>query len=359
MTQPIEVVRVSLKRNELTAKNVPALRELFGLEKLPLAETVVELEIKGVSTAIASAIRRAVTDEMPGKALQVPPDGFSFDDTTDPYMLPPYVNQRVSLIRLRSQISPDIVEGLELELDVSNSSTSVLSVYAGDMKIVKGVLTEPLFNPTYKLATLQPGKRIVIRGIRITNGFGRDDAVYNVSCCGVNLPLDVEQFTHAEMCEEKGPAADWSGYKVSSLVANPRHHLVRTILPATTAVPAESRVILVDACANIVGRLRRIAGAVSGSAALHGIRLTIAQLEGGLSQGVLRIPSETATIGAVLTRTLFEAGVSCVSHTGSLVITVDYAGDVGALISKSIQDAIKVFDTIRDGIAQAGTGSSR
>lgn len=353
MSQAVEVVRVTLKRRELTAQKVPALRKLFGLEKLPLAETTLELEIKGVSTAIASAIRRTITDEMPGRALQVPPDGFSFEDTTEPYMLPPFVNQRISLMRLRAQISPDIVESLELELDVANSGSSVLSVYSGDMKIAKGTLTEPLFNPTYKIAELQPGKRIVIRGIRITSGFGRDDAAYNVSCCGVNLPLDIEQFTKAEMCEEKGPAADWSGYKVSSLVANPRHHLVRVVLPATTAVEAESRVVLVDACSNIISRLRRIMGAISGSGELHGIRLTVAQLEGGLEQGTLLIPSETATIGAILTRTIFEAGVSCVSHTGALTVTVDFAGDVGTLIRKAIHDAISVFDTIMRGINDA------
>jgi hypothetical protein len=345
-----EVVRVSFARRELTAQKVPALRTLFGIDRLPLAETTLELELKGVPTAVASAIRRAITDEMPGRTLQVPPDGFSFEDTTDPYMLPPFVNQRISLIRLRAQISPDIIENLELELDVSNSSTSVLSVYAGDMKISKGTLTEPLFNPTYKLATLQPGKRIAIRGIRITTGFGRDDSAYNVACCGINRPLDIEEFTRAEMCEEKGVAADWSGYKVSSLVANPRHHLVRAILPATTAVEAESRVILIDACANIISRLRRVAGAIAGNAELHGIRMTVTQLEGGLTQGTLLIPSETATIGALLTRTIFEIGVSCVSYTGSITVTVDYAGDVGALIRKAIQDTIVVFETIQRGI---------
>jgi hypothetical protein len=218
------------------------------------------------------------------------------------------------------------------------------------LRIAKGVLTEPLFNPTYKIATLQPGKRIVIRGIRITSGYGRDDAIYNVACCGVNLPCDIPEYTRAEMCEEKGIAADWSGYKISSLVANPRHHLVRAILPATTAVESEARVVLVDACANIIARLRRIAGAITGGAELHGIRLTVARLEGGLSQGTLLIPGETSTIGAVLSRMIFEIGVSCVSYTGALSVTVDNVGDVGGLIRKSLQDAIVVFDTIQRGI---------
>jgi len=154
------------------------------------------------------------------------------------------------------------------------------------------------------------------------------------------------------MREEKGVAADWSGYKVSSLVSRPRHHLVRGILPATAPIEAESRIVLIDACANVISRLRKILGAVSGNE-LHGIRLTVAQLDGGLSQGTLLVPGETATIGELLTRTIADMEkVAYVAHTASLSVTVNYAGDVAELIHKAIKAVIVTFEEIQAGISE-------
>lgn len=346
-----EVTRVTLVRKEIGENAKNNLRRMFGIPSLPLAETTFEIELANVPTAVASALRRAVTDEMQGYALQVPVNADAQAETTELYMLPPFVNQRITYIRLRSQIPPDIVDQLELELDVSNAEGGVpLSVYAGDMRIAKGSMPEPLFNPTTKIAVLQPGKRLVVRGIRISRGYGRDAAQYCVASCVINRPLDIEEYSDAEMREEKGIAADWSGYKVSSLVANPRRHLVRGILPATAAVEAESRTVLVDACANIVSRLRKILSAISGGEP-HGIRLTVAQLEGGVTQATLLIPGETATIGELLTRTTFElASVSNVTHTGSLVITLSCADDAAQLIRKAIGHSISTFEKIQRGI---------
>jgi len=172
-----EVVRVSFARKGISTKAKAVLKRLFGIDELPLAETTFEVELKNVSTAVASALRRTVIDEMQGCALRVPPDGVSFAETTEQYMLPPFISQRISYIRLRSQISPDLIDNLELELDVSNAEGGVpLSVYAGDMRVTKGSMPEPLFNPTTKIAVLQPGKCLVIRGIHITRGYGRAEA---------------------------------------------------------------------------------------------------------------------------------------------------------------------------------------
>src|SRR5271169_5307802 len=103
-----EVIRVEIAREELTAAKVPALRELFHLERLPLAQAHVEIEIKGVPTAVVNALRRVVTDEMLGYALQVPVDGFSVAETTEMMMLPMFVNQRIALIPLRAQVAAGV-----------------------------------------------------------------------------------------------------------------------------------------------------------------------------------------------------------------------------------------------------------
>ena len=98
------VVRIGIERTELTAERVPALRELFGLERLPLAASHVEIELAGVDAAAANALRRALADEQPGYALQVPEGGWDAEATTDRFMLPQFVCGRIALLRLRPQL---------------------------------------------------------------------------------------------------------------------------------------------------------------------------------------------------------------------------------------------------------------
>jgi len=367
---PVEVVSVRLDRRPVTSEAVPELYELFKLRELPLAKTGVEIELRGVSTAVVNALRRAALDEMPGRALKVPPDGFSFELSTDPFMLPEFVGQRLASIPLRCQISPDTVAGARLQLDVTNHSATALSVYAGDLTFIGAAPREPLFNPTFRLATLCPGKRIVINGIYIDIGYGRDNATYNVVRRAALRHLDVAQHTDAEMREEYGkdgkrnPVADLSGYKVSCMVADPRHHVLRAVVPATSPAPAETRAVFADACANIRERLQLVAAAVeqagAPAGARHGIQYTVIQLEGGLTEGVLQVPGETYTIGELLKRTVFELepGISSVtslviSHENRLEVTIQHTDDVTKLLRAAIQRAIETFDTIRQGITDA------
>lgn len=362
-----EVVRVKITRHEITAADVPELRELFRLERLPLAQASVEIELKGIPTAAVNAFRRVVIDEMPGHALKVPADGFSAELTTDPFMLPQFVNTRIACLRLRPQIPADIVANLRLKLDVSNKGATPLAVYAGDFEAAEGAMPEPLFNPTTKLAVLQPGKRLVVQGVHISTGYGRDNGVYMVACRGAYSHLDLEQYSDAEMHEEKGVAADWSGYKVSSLLADPRHHLLTATLPATTANLAESRAVFADACSNIKERLRLIATTVerraeapSGGFAHRGVQYTVIELEAGLSEGILQVPGETHTIGELLRRTVYEltpdvanVAYSIISHENRLSLSVRHTEGVTRILMRAIHHAIATFDAIQRGVTAA------
>lgn len=352
-----EVVSVRVTRRELTAQKVPALRTLFRLERLPLGESDVVIEIRGVPTAVANGLRRAVMDEMPGRALVVAEGGWDFGATTDPYMLPDFVGQRISLIPLRAQVAAGVAAALSLRLDVTNRGPTVLSVYSGDLTVEAGTMPEPLFNPTFTLATLQPGKRIVINKIRVATGFGRDNGIFNVARRGAAAPLDLPQHTDADMREEKGIAADESGFKVSCMVANPRHHRVSAVLPATSPVEAEARAVFADACDNIIARLRLAEAAVGRPAGQHGAQFTVVRLEEGLNEGILQIPGETHTIGELVRRAVYEARpeVSFVAHTvvpheGLLVLTVRDSEDVAALLLRAIHDCVAAYETISRGL---------
>jgi DNA-directed RNA polymerase subunit L len=360
-----EVVRVTIERNELTAEKVPALRDLFRLERLPLAESHVEIEIRGVSTAVVNALRRVVTDEMPGYALQVPVDGFDASETSEVFMLPQFTNQRIALLPLRGQIPADVVEKLRLELDVANRGTSPLSVYAGDLVVKKGRMAEPLFNPTFKLCVLQPGKRIVIRGIYIATGAGRDNGVFLVARRAAYRHLDIAQHDRAATHDPGGEAADWSGYKVSSLVADPRHHLLTATLAASSPDPSEARAVFADACANIKERLRLVATTVerraeAGSLTGRGVQYTVVELEAGLTEGILQVPGETHTIGALLCRAIYEfapnianVAYTIVAHENRMNLTLRSTEDVTQILLGAARNCITTFDTIQRGIMRA------
>jgi DNA-directed RNA polymerase subunit L len=364
--RPALVASVTIVREELTAENVPELRELFGLKSLPFAPAKVEVELKNVPTAVANALRRAVLDEMPGHALQVPKGGYRVEESTDPFMLPTFVCPRIAMIPLRPQISAETIANLRLELVAKNESPCTVKIYSGDLASMTGEMPAALFNPTFALAELQPGKQLTIKDIQIATGYGRDDAVFHVTRRAAHRHLDLEQYEEAEMHEEKGAAADLSGYKVSCTVANPRHHLVCATVPAVSSDLNEAKIVFADACANIKERLRLIAASVGrnpadqGSSGHRGVQYSQVQLEAGLFEGVLQVPGETATIGELIRRVIYEltpeiafVNFLVIAHENKMRLTVRHSEDVTSIISSAVRQAVSLFDEIQRGILAA------
>lgn len=340
----------------------PELEELFGITQFPFSEADVTIELRGVPTAVVNSLRRAVTDEILGYALQVPEGGFQAERTTELFMLPQFVNQRIELMVLhQSAAAKAAALGVKFELNVANASAVPLTVYAGDLRVAAGNLTAPIFNPTYELATLQPGRTLVVIDIGIAAGRGRDHAMYQVACRGAFRHLDLPQHTEDEMRLETGVAADNSGYRISSLVADPRSHELRLTLGAVTERSAEqdAKAALVAACENICARLRLVLGAIDGAggaglpAAVGAMQYTTVALESGLTEATLSAPGETHTIGELLRRAVYDTGdvsyaaYAVSSHEKRLTLTVRLAGDVTATIIEATQMAIRTFDIIR------------
>lgn len=318
------VLDVVVERVELSGGAPARLRAMFGIERLPLAPARVEMTLDGVPTAVVNAIRRVVVDEMPGLCLQAPPigavradgapTGWDYDATTEKFMLPHFVLQRLAAVPLTVQIPPEQVRDLRWDLDVTNRTTGVLSVYTGDLVVVAGAMPEPLFNPCFILADLQPGCRLCVRGIFIQTGYGRDNSAFQVARCAAFTHLDIEQWPRADTHSRDGAQADLSGYRESSLVADPRRHRLRAVVPAAGPDPAGVRAVFADACANVVARLRLVlnAAVVAGdtgaasAANATGASLLRIPLEQGLVEAVLLLPGETHTVGGLLRRAVFD-----------------------------------------------------
>lgn len=363
MSAPVEVSNLKITRFEVA---VPELMELFGIKELPLAVAHAEIEVRNVSVAVINGLRRTLIDEMPGYALSMPPGGFDTSLTSEVFTLQGFLANRLACLRLRPQISADVFTDLRLKLDVSNPGAIPLTIFSGDLEVEAGSMTVPLFNPTTELTTLMPGKRLVVGGIQISSGFGRDNGVYNNACCGAFTHLDIPQFSAAEMREEGSSAAALSGYKVSSLVARPRWHRLLIDFPATSDdYKNEVRNHLIDACKNIKERLLLIATAIdrraempSSGFAHRGVQYTVVVLESGLSEGSLRVPNETHTIGEIIRSAIFELapGISniaytIVSHENHLNLSARHTEDVTRIILDAIKYSIATFDAIQRGVA--------
>lgn len=329
---------------------------------LSLVESRVRVHIAGVPTSFVNGIRRAATDEILGYALKVPEDGVRTDLTTDPYMLPQFVNQRIELLPLNQVAAAKAAAtGRRFELNARNATATTLVVYANELREIGPAGGELLFNKTFELAELQPGKCLVIENIAIAAGRGREHAMFQVATCGAYTHLDIAQYSDDEMRLESGAAADLSGYKESCLVSNPRSHELRFVLQATVAESAKAAAtsVLVAAAENIRARLRSVAQAVEGGAAADGpVQYALNALDSGLSEGIVRAPGETHTVGELLRRAIFDsapdlayADYSISEHENMLTLRLHVSGDPSVVIL----EAIKMATAALDEFAQAVT----
>ena len=361
--EAVEVVSVKIQRQVIDAAE--ELRELTGLAAMPFISVAVAVEISGVPTAMANALRRVLCDEMRGRCLIVgkPP---STTGTDDPHIIDEFVMNRVAMIALRARIPEDVARTVRFAVDVRNATASVMTVWSGDLKVTAGSLSEPIFDPTYEVITLQPGRVFRAEDIRVEEGYGRDFAGFQVCVRTAARPLDLAEAARKDTHEAGGAAVDKSGFAESSLVANPRRHLVTATLPVVpmAAVVDDVKTVLGDACRNLKERLRLAQSALEGesaaggSAASGGSTFTLIELEADLAEGILRIKGETHTIGNLLARMILEttpdvSNVSyrCAAHESDMKLTVRHTDDVAGVVLRGIRAAHAMVDAIQRGIA--------
>ena len=334
---------VTVTRTPITAEAAPLLRELYGIEQLPLAPADITATITG-STALVNALRRTVTDEMPGHRLTVVQNGLDTVNTTEPFMVPFFVHERIMQIPLWFGAT----EGDQrFRIDVRNTGTSNLAVYSSDMKPLGGE-DHAMFNPTFEVGFLRPGNRLYIHEVLVTRGLGRDHASYNVMCCARFRHLDIAEHPRSATHAADGAHVNDSGYATSVLVADPRRHEFSAMLPATQH-ESDAVNAMVDACDHLAGRLRRAQAAVGGA------QYAAIQLENGLTEGILQLPGETHTVGELLRRKVCDLypDVSYVSqqeiaHEGVMRFVLRL-GDATAALVEAIRACIEDVDAVREG----------
>lgn len=371
-----EVVSVVGIVTEKTRITLPEYRELMKIKEPPLTNCHVTLEIKGVATAVANAIRRVPIDELKHHALYIHAYRAENEEKRiqeDPFMNEQVLSQRIKNIPLRPRIPDNIVKNARFRLMIENKSDSTKTVMSGDISVVDGIQKSGtasekiLFNPTAELAFIQPGYCIYVHDIRIREGYGKIDGVFRAACLGRLKHLDIPEAPAKETHPRGAPRADESGYLVSTLVADPRHHQIGFTIPATGPDPEEAIGVIVASCANIIERLRAVLiglkevnAATVDAAPKRGEGIHFTLIEGDISEGILWVSAETHTIGNLIKRMIFELKPSivfvdytCIQHENGIRVTIKDRSDVVKLARDGVQRGIDIIEKIKSGVESA------
>jgi len=391
VSAPLHPKVSALRFTKIALQEVEMLRQLFGLEQLPLSEHVLEFEIADAPPSVPNALRRVLTDELRSSCLAI--HGFlNIDASTDPMMFDQFVRGRISLIRLRPQLPEAVIRDVTFGLKFANKTQSPQIVTSGDLVVKTGrsALPGPIFNPTYELAVVQPGHTLEIDEIYIDQGHGREHAAFNVGCRARSIALDIEEYPEEETHGSRSAHRDASGYKVSTLTARPRRHLVDVVIPAAPDDPALLKTLPIDACRNVKSRLALIVSALErwvdiesrpkllpgataaalplaapGAAQSTGrkasetgeVAFTQVELPGGLTEGILQVRGETVTVGALIEESVVElepgvdyAACDTPQYEGLIKLIVRHRGDARALLVRAARQAIEWMDAVQQGL---------
>jgi len=182
----------------------------------------ISCELHNVSSAFANAIRRVIGEEALVKGLDC---DLADIKTDDEYIIHEMIQQRIRLIPIRQTIEV----GKKLTLEVHNSQTIPIDVKTKEFKD-----NNKHFNTNITVLNLKPNKFIKIdchvsQNYALSKGYGG----YTLGVNAIILPLDLDPT------------------KITTSIANPRHHLLKFISNGTM-LPKD---IICKAIDNIIDRL--------------------------------------------------------------------------------------------------------
>jgi DNA-directed RNA polymerase subunit L len=325
--------------------------------KLPFASEHVEMILNDVDISVANAIRRTVVDEMSSYCLSFDISDFKYDIYTDLFMDPEFIKLRIRGIKIMRHMSKDLLKNLKFAINIHNKTDEVIYIYAKDLILTHGKLDSAIFNPTYELAFIQPGRSLNIQNIRFDFGKGMYNAAFNIACRSVSMPLDIEEYPKEEIYSAEGSQRILSGFKISSLISNPRKFLIKFDMPAVLNNNGKTTYLtIMDVCTNIISRLQYIQRSIEESQnaqqtvdTITFIRTDVVVDGITMKKFVINIKNETDTIGGLLARTIYnlDPDISCCFYS-----CIDHEKVMSLNIRKEVIDPLELEILVIDAIKQ-------
>lgn len=333
-----------------------AYKSIYGKTPDRFGEARFTIVVSDVPTEYINSIRRALIDESEGYALDVNKEHeimeYNRKHTTEEIMLMPFLDERISQIPLRKVIPKDVIDNLKYKLEVENRSSREMYVFAGSL-VPYGIANPPiLFSPFHLIASIQPGKRLLIKQIDILRGIS--NAQFHV-CRQVSIkPLDIKEYPREQTHIRRDDGTDAvhgyeSGFMESCTTANPRKYRLTAYVPATDEKFCNSdiKIILKRACESIINRIRKVTFVVSernstGIESRHGILYTSSKLQSGMNRAMIKYNNITETVGELIVyafQTLFPDVSICTYEYSSdtVTITIEYKNNITHSLSKALE----------------------
>jgi DNA-directed RNA polymerase subunit L len=353
------IVKVKWNGIKYTPEIQAALDELMGVDnfKMPFASEHVEITLNDVDVSVANAIRRTVIDEMSGYCLSYDISDFKNDIYTDLFMDPEFIRLRVRGMKIMRHMPKELLKNLKFAINIHNKTDEVRIVYAKDLLLTNGKLESAIFNPTYELAFVQPGRTLNIQNIRFDFGKGIYNASFNNACRSVSMPLDIEEYPREEIYSAEGSQRVLSGFKISTLIANPRKFLIKFDMPAVLDNGGKTTYLtIMDVCMDIMSRLQYIQRSIEESQNSHQTVDTITFIRADvvvdgvmMKKFVVNIKNETDTIGGLLARTIcnLNPDISCCYYS-----CIDHEKIMSLKVRNEVTDPLELETMVIDAIKQ-------
>ena len=309
----------------VVSKNAPIVADKNIAKLLPtrIFPEKISFTINGVNNAVANALRRTISCELPVLSMVAE---YTDVKTNDKHILPEMVIARLRMIPL-DQTTPEV---LVFELSATNATAQTRDVKSGEMKISNGKAKILPFNETFTICTLAPGTSITITGIKLYKGYaynagdGMQTLAYQVASVAVDQ-IPVDEF-------------DPSAGGIHSREADPR--VWKLSFGSHGTVPIKQ--IVAMACTNLVERLNVVKG-----------NLQDIKFNGDFY--TLTITGESDTIGNLFMKTICDEfkEVDSITYSTSnyerkAVIKVRYdETDIETIFVDTISILIGIFNKIQ------------
>lgn len=287
-----------------------------------LFPVIVSFELSGadINNAVCNAIRRTIACELPVWAMHV-----NYEDikTTDPFIIPEMIQQRLTLIPIDQSIDKSSV----FSISVVNNTEETLDIKTGEMTTS---LKRLPFNSTFTLVSIQPGTTFEIKNIKLKQDFSYVDGLAGHSlahhCSSVALDVD--------------PLNTYEGTGIPSRESNPLHWKI-SFRTSGTMSPKD---IVRQACENIIERVKMVGNALD-------------DMQTNGTTYVLVIDNESHTIGNLFTKTICDLFpniglITYRQHPTERTITIQCRcdDDINIVFQAAIDHLEKLFTKIATSI---------
>ncbi len=302
------------------ARNIPAEYRADLPKTLFPVKCSFEINHPMCNNAVANAIRRVIGSELPVKALVCTNDDIK---TNDEFVIPEMLASRLIMIPLAQSCPLDTI----FELDVTNNEPVPVDVLTGQFT---SKLRKLPFNENMPFMTLNPGKTITIKNIKVVRDFGYIEGkschVVAVHC--VALVLDVAPLNTYE--DTGKPSRETDG-----------HHWQIKFRTNGTMDPKD---IIREACDNIIARAKAVDAMVDETI-----------VDG--KQYRLTVMNETHTIGNLFMKTICDLfpQISYINYNRhqtlpAIQINCETDDDFKSVIKTAADHIEKIFGRLRDSI---------